>query len=412
LQTVFSIFISWCDILKRITKNQISEDLKSFPVVALLGPRQVGKTTLAKELTAGREDVVFLDLERPSDLSKLTDAESYLSMVSDKLVCIDEIQLRPDLFPLLRVLVDEDRRSGRFLILGSSSPELLRQSSETLAGRIAFQYVTPFNQVELRKANKYSWQDLLSRGGFPDSYLSDSQEVSLRWRENYVQTFLQRDLRQFGIEQSPEKIRRLWIMLAHSHGQVINYSKLGQSLDQTHPTVKSYIDILTSTFMVRKLLPFEVNTKKRLVKSPKVYIRDSGILCHLLDIRDFDSLFNHPSYGSCWEGLALENILSILNPKSMVGFYRSHSGEEMDLVFEWNRKRFGIEFKVSSNPKLTKQNLEPMKTLKLDHLFVVTPESDTYPLGPDVSVMSLHGFIEHMLRGDRLLFRKVLQPPP
>lgn len=195
--------------------------------------------------------------------------------------------------------------------------------------------------------------------------MSTSDNASFRWRENYVQTFLQRDLRLHGVDRSPEQMKRLWTKIAHSQGQVVNFSKLGQSLDLTHPTVKSHLDIFVSTFMMRRLLPYAVNTKKRLVKSPKVYIRDSGLLTYLLNIENFDTLYSHPAYGACWEGFAIENILSILKPNSMVGFYRSHEGEEIDLVFEWQGEKIGFEFKTSSSPKLTPENYRAMKTLGL-----------------------------------------------
>ncbi len=372
-------------MLDRHVKSNIIRDLESFPAVAILGPRQVGKTTLAKQLLGERS--LYLDLERPSDLSKLQDAETFFGLHRDKLICLDEVQLRPDLFPLMRSVIDSDRRPGRFLILGSSSPELLRQSAETLAGRLAYSFVTPFTNDEILKGQSESqsaWPKRLWRGGFPDSYLASRDDVSFRWRESYIQTFLERDLRQqFGIDISPQKMRRLWLMCAHLNGQVLNYSKLGGSLDQSHPTVKSHIDILESTFMVRRLLPYEVNLKKRLVKSPKMFVRDSGILAALLDMQNFDQLYNHPAYGSCWESHVIENILETMQPKGMFGFFRTHQGEELDLVINVGSSKVGFECKASSNPSLSVQNYAAMEMLGLQKLFVVVPDGDSYPIERD-----------------------------
>ncbi len=369
-------------MIERKIKANIIEDLRHFPAVAILGPRQVGKTTLAKGMIG--KDALYLDLERPSDLAKLQDAETFFALHRNKLICLDEVQLRPDLFPVMRAVIDSDRRPGRFLILGSSSPELLRQSAETLAGRLAYNHVTPFTADEIlseQSAKQASWSKRLWRGGFPESYLAKTDEISFRWRESYIQTLLERDLRQhFGIDISPQKMRRLWLMCAHLNGQVLNYSKLGGSLDQSHPTVKSHLDILESTFMVRRLLPFEVNLKKRLVKSPKLYMRDSGVLTALLDLRDFDQLYSHPSYGSCWESYAVENILETIKPKGLYGFFRTHQGDEVDLVVQIGSKRIGFECKASSSPSLSPQSYAAMSMLGLHKFFIVVPDGDTYPI--------------------------------
>jgi len=380
-------------MLSRKLKSNIIRDLSEFPAVAILGPRQVGKTTLAKEILSTIPDSLYLDLERPSDLSKLEDAETFLLHHKEHLVCIDEVQLRPDLFPLLRSLIDLDRRSGRFLILGSSAPELLRQASESLAGRIAYHEASPLQWDELLQhdqAYQTEWSRYLLRGGFPLSYLASSDAQSYRWRENYIKTFLERDLRQFGIEIHPQKLRRLWLMCAHLNGQTVNYSKLGQSMDLTHPTIKAHLDILESTFMIRRLPVYEANLKKRLVKSPKIFFRDSGILTSLLDIQEFDDLFSHPTYGSAWEGCAIENILQLFQPKGMYGFFRAHSGEEIDLVIELKGRKMGFEFKTSSAPKLSEENLKAMDLLELDKLFVVVPHGESYPFkGDQIQVTTL-----------------------
>jgi predicted AAA+ superfamily ATPase len=377
-------------MFERSVKFNIIRDLESFPAVAILGPRQVGKTTLAKTLLGN--GAIYLDLERPSDLSKLQDAETFFELHQSKMICLDEVQLRPDLFPIMRAVIDADRRPGRFLILGSSSPELLKQSAETLAGRLAYHHVTPLlaDEIVIQQTKTESiWSKRLWRGGFPESYLAPSDEVSYRWRESYIQTFLERDLRvHFGIDVSPQKMRRLWLMCAHSNGQVLNYSKLGSSLDQTHPTIKSHIDVLESTFMVRRLLPFEVNLKKRLVKSPKLYVRDSGILSTLLDLQDFDQLYSHPAYGSCWESYAIENILATIKPKGMFGFFRTHQGDELDLVMKIGTKKIGFECKASSSPSISPQNHTAMQLLGLHKLYVVVPDGDVYPIEKDKVIVT------------------------
>lgn len=388
-------------LLEREAKQEVISALKRSPVVAILGPRQSGKTTLAKSVLGSGPNVLYLDLERHSDLAKLEDAETFLVSHQDKLVCLDEAQLKPDLFPLLRALIDDGRRAGRFLILGSASPRFLRQSSESLAGRISHIYLTPFHLRELKKTDKSlkTWKKPLWRGGFPQSYLAPDDEQSFFWRENYIQTFVERDLRQFGINVNSQEMRRLWMMCCHSHGQVVNYSKLGQSLDVTYQTIKRHIDVFEETFMMRRLLPFMVNTKKRLVKSPKLYIRDSGLLVCLLGLDSFDKLYSHPAYGSCWEGFAIENILAMLQPSNIYGFSRTRKGEEIDLVLEHRRKLLGFEFKASSAPRLNSGNKAAAKMLGLDRLFVVVPEGDSYPLkgdGIDVLVTPLDQVENHL----------------
>lgn len=386
-------------LIRRDITQTVIDDLEQFPAVAILGPRQAGKTTLAKSVTRARSDTLYLDLERHSHLARLQDAESYLSLHRDKLVCIDEVQLRPDLFPLLRALIDEHPKPGRYLILGSSSPDLLRQSSETLAGRLSYVYITPFHQRELLRAehSPRDWRRMLWRGGFPKSYLAATDGRSFRWRENYIQSFVERDLRQFGVELNPQHMRRLWLMCCHLHGQVVNYSGLGQSLDATHPTLKRHIDVFEATFMMRRLPPFAVNTKKRLVKSPKLYIRDAGLLTCLLDLDGFDKLYGHPSYGPCWEGFAIENILSMLQPRGIYGYFRTRTGQEIDLVMEHRGKRLGFEFKTSSSPGLSTGNKAAAKILDLDKLFIVVPQGSAYPIAADkVWVSPLDQLEQHM----------------
>jgi predicted AAA+ superfamily ATPase len=371
-------------ILERREKSNILKSLSYYPAVALLGPRQAGKTTLAKQLGAG-QDWVYLDLERPSDLAKLDDAESYLQMHKNKLVCLDEVQRRPDIFSLLRSLIDEDRRPGRFLLLGSASIELLQQSSESLAGRIAYHQVLPFNWTEIQQVPSSSHQELfqkaLQRGGFPDSFLAPTDDLSWNWREQFIQTFLERDLALLQVRTPAMQMRRLWLMCAHFHGQIVNYSKIAGSLDVTHPTVKSYIDTLVATFMIQLISPWEVNIKKRLVKSPKIYLRDPGILASLLGLQTFESIFSHPSYGAFWEGYALENIVQHLGIREPAfGFYRTHTGEEIDLVCKHKGKTLGFEFKTGSQPKLADHTRNTLDEIKIDEFYVVVPERETYPI--------------------------------
>ena len=373
--------------VERELSLKIEESLANFPVVALLGPRQSGKSTLVRHLLEERDDVLVLDMERPSDLQKLEEPEFFLEIHQEKLICIDEVQLLPNIFPLLRALVDANRHPGRFLILGSASQELIRQGSESLAGRIVYHELTPFLRSELEgrvKLNQH-WM----RGGFPDSVLHVSDEVSFQWREQFVRSFLERDLAQFHFQLQAPKMRRFWLMLSHYHGQMMNYSKLAQSMDMSHTTVKRWIDVLEQTFMVRVLRPFTGNLKKRLVKSPKIYLRDSGILHTLLDIETFDELMGNPMAGASWEGFALENIL-LHFPRHTASFYRTSSGEEIDLVLERKGRRFGVEFKMSSSPRLSKGVARTIDALGLDFLFIVIPVApQSYGLRPKIRVCSI-----------------------
>ena len=380
--------------IQRELSRKLGESLAQFPVTVLLGPRQCGKSTLARNLLSGRSNPLLLDLERPSDLHKLDEPEFFLETNQHKLVCIDEVQLLPELFPLLRSLVDADRRPGRFLILGSASQELIRQSSESLAGRIAYHELTPFLSTELAGTMEQvvHW----TRGGFPDSVFATSPATSLEWREQFIRTFLERDLAQFNLRLHAPTMRRFWTMLAHYHGQTINYSKIAQSMDASHTTIKRWVDILEQTFMVRVLRPFSGNLKKRLVKSPKVYLRDSGVLHALLDIEDFNELMGNPIAGASWEGYALENILPHF-PRCAASFYRSSNGEEIDLILERKNKRIGIEFKMSASPKLSRGSAGSVETLGLDMLLVVIPTtSEPYMLRPKTKVCDIGSAIQEI----------------
>lgn len=336
-------------------------------ICALLGPRQCGKTTLAR-LIAEDKPSHFFDLESPKDQLRLQNPEIALGELKG-LVVLDEVQTMPELFPVLRVLADRKEAGARFLILGSASPELIRQSSESLAGREEFVDLHGFDLSETGVAD---WKRLWVRGGFPRSYLAQSEADSVAWREGFVRTFLERDLPQLGVWVNAQVMRRFWTMLAHSHGQVWNACALGRSLGFSDKTVKGYLDDLTQTYMIRQLQPWHENLNKRQVKSPKVYLRDSGLLHHLLTIDGYEALSAHPTVGASWEGFAMEQLLRVRGIREAY-FWATQSGAELDLlVFEGGR-RLGYEFKYSEKPKVTRSMRIAMEDLKLDALTVVCP---------------------------------------
>ncbi len=374
----------------------VADYLEDFQAVAILGPRQCGKTTLAKALMSRRRDCVYLDLEKPSDRNKLQDPELFFRLNHDKLVCLDEIQRMADLFEVLRGVIDERARNGQFLILGSASPDLIRQSSETLAGRIGYLELTPFMLAEIDRSDQNPDETLRRywlRGGYPRSFLAEKDKTSWRWRENFIRTFLERDISQLGVQIASEAIRRLWLMCSHVHGQLLNLSKLGGSLGVTHPTVRSYIELLTRTYMLRQLQPFEANLKKRLVKSPKIYIRDAGLLHALLGIETFDTLLGHPIFGASWEGLVLENVIEAF-PGWRTGFYRTAAGAELDLVLEKGARRIGVECKASMAPQLSRGFWNSIADLDVDEAWVIAPVDGHYPIAENVTVASLAHFLD------------------
>ena len=366
--------------------------LMEFPAVAILGPRQAGKSTLARHLIQHIPSSVYLDLERPSDLRKLSDPEMFFEANQDRLVCLDEIQRVPEIFSVLRGVIDSHRRKGRFLLLGSASGNLIGQSSESLAGRIAHLELTPFQIDELVPGivdfNVSLLNNYWLRGGFPDSYLSLSNEASCRWREQFLRTFLERDIPQFGIQIPSASLDRFWRMLAHVHAELFNSSKLGESLGMSHTTMRRYIDLLSKTYMIRILPPFLANLKKRLVKSPKVYFRDTGVLHSLLDLRDFNALLGHPAYGASWEGLVIEAVIGDGNGFQS-GFYRTAAGAEMDLVLKKGRRIVGVECKVSTSPQVSSGFWNAIDDLHLDEVWIVAPVKEGYPFRSGVVVKSL-----------------------
>ncbi|MEA3222815.1 MAG: ATP-binding protein [Thermodesulfobacteriota bacterium] len=382
--------------LKRTLYREVLDCLQNFPAVAILGPRQCGKSTLAHAIISEIEQGVYLDLEKPSDLNKLGEPELFFDMHKEKLICLDEIQRLPEIFKILRSIIDEKERNGQFLILGSASRDLIRQSSETLAGRIAYLELTPFlfSEINTENTGGVGWfNKYWFRGGFPRSYLARSDKSSLRWRENFIRTFLERDIPQLGFHIAAETLRRLWMMCAHNHGQLLNASRLGESMGVSHTTLRSYIDLLSQTFMVRVLPPYEANVKKRLVKSPKIYIRDTGILHALLGIGSIDDLMGHPVFGSSWEGFVIENIIGAL-PGWHAGFYRTSAGAELDLVLERGTKRIGIKCKASPSPRTTKGFWNSLDDLGISQAWIIAPVKEASPIKENVIVAPLNIFLE------------------
>ena len=370
----------------RIITSEIEKKLPNIPVIAILGPRQCGKSTLAKMLLSSLKEYIYLDLERPSDMNKLQDAEAFFKLNQGKLICLDEIHRAPELFPIIRSVVDETNKNGQFIILGSASPDLLKQSSESLAGRISYLELTPFLIREVRQGNNVEeLRKLWLRGGFPRSYLASGELESYEWRIDFIRTFLERDIPALGFKVPAGNIERFWRMCAHVHGQILNRSKLGESLGVSHHTVQSYLDILSETFIVRVLTPFEANLKKRLVKSPKIYIRDSGLLHALLQIEEQNDLFGHPAYGSSWEGFALENILASAGYWRPF-FYRTSSGCEIDLVLVRGKQRIAVEFKVSTSPSPPRGFWQGFNDLEAMEGWIIAPVEESYPLKSNVMV--------------------------
>lgn len=378
-------------LLDRQLGDDLAFSLRHFPVTAILGPRQCGKSTLARYIISELyADTVYIDLERPSDLQKLEDAEWFLSHQKGKLVCLDEIQRVPELFPILRSIVDDNADNGQFLILGSASRDLIKQSSESLAGRINYKKLTPFLWDEIRTES--GLENYMVRGGFPRSLLAEHDKLSLQWRESFIITFLERDLLQFAGFNSVS-MRRLWQMLAHSNGQTVNYSTIGSSLGVSHTSVRKYIDLLEGTFMVRQLKPYEGNTKKRLVKSPKVYITDTGLTTALLKLSSFEDAAGHPVFGSLWESLIIENIKGHF-PELDLSFYRSSHGNEIDIVLCYRDEVIAVECKATLSSRLSRGNYSAIDDIRPSKTFVAIPAEEGYAFKPNIDVVSLSELIE------------------
>ncbi|MFO1258759.1 MAG: ATP-binding protein [Gammaproteobacteria bacterium] len=367
--------------------DKLTHLLKFNPVVGLIGSRQVGKTTLAKTLKNTLSDLVFFDLEDPRDAARLQEPMMALEPLSG-LVVIDEIQHQPNLFKVLRVLADRNPLPCRFLVLGSASPDLLKQSAESLAGRIAYLEMDGFSLQEVGKENL---ERLWLRGSFPRSFLSSSEQTSFEWRQSFIKTFLERDLPQLGITIPSKTLSRFWMMLAHYHGQIWNASEFSRAFGMSDKTVRSYLDLLSSTFVVRQLQPWWENISKRQVKSPKIYIHDSGILHTLIGLETLDALSGHVKVGASWEGFAINTILNVLNIQSHEAyFWSAHSGAELDLLVVRGQQRIGFEFKRTLMPQLTHSLLTAIKDLKLSKAYLVHAGQDSFPLSEQVTALGLH----------------------
>ena len=380
-------------ILSRQLMTVTESRLTNNPSVALLGPRQVGKSTLAKIICHKIPESLFLDLEREKDRVMLTNIEEFFSVNSHRMICLDEIQRAPEIVPFIRGYLDRNNRNGQLLVLGSASRDLLQQSSESLAGRISYLQVTPFLYSELPEN---SFRSHWLRGGFPRSYLSNDDYISLEWRLDYIRTFLERDIPQLGFNIPAATLGRFWRMLAHVHSQTLNASKLGGSLGVSSHTIRSYIDILERTFLVRVLPPYEDNVKKRLVKSPKIFIRDSGLLHALLDIDDYNDMLSHPIYGASFEGYVIENILNSL-PRWRGYFYRTSNGAEVDLVLQKGNSTIAVEIKASAAPTVSKGFYRAIKDIKADQAFVVAQVDNRYPLNHHVMVTNLNSLLAELV---------------
>ncbi|MBI1272201.1 DUF4143 domain-containing protein [bacterium] len=388
-------------MIERIKKDLIVEALARQAAVAIIGPRQVGKTTLALEIADGRESL-YLDLESRADRAKLSEPELFLRNYEDQLVILDEIHRVPELFPEIRGIIDRGRRrgkkTGRFLILGSASIDLLRPSGESLAGRIEYVDLEPINALEAQSA-EISTDTLWIRGGFPDSLLAKSDRDSSRLRRSFIRTYLERDVPQFGPRVPSETLERFWTMLANGQGSLLNASRLAAGLSVSAPTVTSYIDLLADLLLVRRLKPFHKNINKRLVRSPKVYVRDSGLLHALLGIVDYNELSGHPVVGFSWEGFVIENILSIAPEGTKASFYRTSSGAEIDLVLELPGKNglWAIEIKRSLTAKVDKGFHIACADIQADRQFVVCPIEESFEISQSIEAIGLVPFLELLL---------------
>lgn len=394
-------------MIQRDVHLYIRELLDIFPAVVLIGPRQVGKTTLCRVLADSQDrKVVFLDMEKAEDAAKLSEPSLYLAPYADHLVVIDEIQGVPDLFPELRAIIDDNLRPGRFLITGSASPDLLRQSAETLAGRVAFVELSPLTAMEVDDLDS-----LWLRGGFPLSYLAGSERKSTLWRKMFVSTFLERDLPRLGFTIPPRQMGQLWEMIAHLQGQLLNASKLAANFGVTSPTIKRHLAILEGALVIRSLYPYAANVKKRLVKAPKIYIRDSGLLHSLLRVHTREDLFGHPQIGVSYEGWVIEQIISSLADKDYhFYFYRTHAGAEVDLLVDTGNSLIPVEIKRSTSPQKTRGFKQVLADLGCDRGYFIYPGEESYQQSDDCECLNLIDFINR-LRNVKAEKKASLIPP-
>lgn len=376
----------------------LESHLDFFPGVVLLGPRQVGKTTLARQIASVRPDALFLDLERPSDRMALAEPELFLRQNRNRLVILDEVQNLPDIFAVLRPEIDDDRRPGRFLLLGSVSGRLLRQSAESLAGRVGYLELAPLLASEVGAGESHITR-LLLRGGFPASFDAATDDLSILWRENFVRTILERDLPQLGVTTPAATLDRFWRMLAHLQGQPFNAKQLGMALGGvSHSTVGRYCDLFQDLLLVRRLEPVFANLGKRLVKTPRVYIRDSGLLHSLLGIGDLNALHSHPVVGASWEGFVIEQIAGHAPTAAELGYFRTAAGAEIDLVLTLGSRRFGFEIKYSATPKPTRGFWSAMQDLSIERAWVVAPVARSYPIAENVMVIPVSDIPNELAR--------------
>lgn len=383
------------DLLARNIEAFVKENLSIFPAVAILGPRQCGKSTLVNMLYQNSDAYLYLDLQNLDDLNKLREPTLFFQANQNATICLDEIQLVPELFSVLRSEIDRNRRPGRFILLGSASQDLIQKTSESLAGRVGLIELSPFTIEEVEKSDSFDLNKFWLRGGYPDSYLALSDQGSVLWRENFIRTYVERDIPQLGFQIPALQLRRLLTMSAHNQGQLFNSSKLGESLGVTYQTVRRYIDLMEQTFIIRSLPPFEKNIKKRLVKSPKIYVRDSGLLHRLLQVNDFNSLMGNPVFGASWEGFVIENIISSLRDCKF-SFYRSATGDELDLLIEKGDRTIAVECKASSAPQVTKGFWRAIETTKPDKTYIIAPVATSYIYKKDVEVCGLSEFIKKL----------------
>ena len=383
-------------LIDRKAQSLVKQNLETFPAVVILGSRQCGKSTLIRMMANQLGDFLYLDLQNRDDWAKLNEPSLLFQNNAERTICLDEIQLRPELFSVLRSEIDRDRRLGRFILLGSASQSLIKNASETLAGRIGIIDLTPFLVTEVASLTDFDLKRFWWRGGYPDSYNATSDESSVLWRENFIRTYVERDIPLLGYQITSMQMLRLMTMLAHSQGQLLNASKLGESLGVTHPTIRRHIDILEQTYLVRTLQPYFTNTKKRLVKSPKVYLRDSGLLHQLLSIRNFNELLGQPIFGASWEGLVVENVCASLR-NATSSFYRTATGDEIDLIVEKADKTIAIECKASTAPNVTQGFWKSLDDIHPDKAYVVAPVETSFDLKNGVKVCNLIELLDFII---------------
>ncbi len=382
-------------MLIRHKEKDIIDYLRHFPAVGIIGPRQCGKSTLARQIVKRTKGSVYIDLENPDDRVRLTDASLFFSQYKGKLVCLDEVQFMPEIFQVLRGIIDQHKKNGQFLLLGSASPPLLRQSSETLAGRIVYVDLAPFSLTEMMKTKKSDTNRLWMRGGFPRSYLARNEAVSMVWRKNFIRTFLERDLSNFGIGIAAENMRRFWMMCAHLHGRSLNLSDLGHSLGVSHTTIKNYVDVMVGTFMLRKLEPYFSNIDKRLKKTPKIYLADTGLLHALLNINNLNELLAHPVAGFSWEGFVLTQLMEALSDWEF--FYSATADQaEIDFILKKGKRLIAVESKLSKAPVVTKGFYSLLKDLKIKEAYVASPVSDRFKISENTTVININDLIKQL----------------